>query len=168
MSVFGTRLMGRVDDVPGMFHVATKCWHINFVPFVPVQTYIVLSKNGRQFRGIKIPLSLKSWGMAWLRFLGWGGVAAGVIVLIVGLTSRAEARPEEYIPGFIVLAISALLLAIAYLIKPLRRASYDRAVALAKLASLNEAGLEQLRQIYGQGPSIARKSAPVSKSPQAL
>ncbi len=155
MSVFGTRLFGKVDVVPGFFHVGTKCWHINYVPLVPMKSYIVLSQGGNQFRGIELPLSWKSWGMAWFRFFGWVAVIVGLTIAIVGLTSHSPARPDEYLPGFAFVGIGAVVLVIAYLFKPLTHASYDRAVALAQRASFNAEGLAQLRKLYGLPPSTA-------------
>src|ERR1700733_10548478 len=119
MIVYGSRLMGKCDDVPGLFHVATKCFHIDYIPLAPLQSYIVLSKSGTKFNGVKIPLSLKSFGLAWMRFLGWAGLVAGVIILIIGFTAHQPPRPEDYTPGFLVIGGAALFLALAYFFKPL-------------------------------------------------
>ena len=62
-------LLGKCDAVPGFFHVATRFFHINFVPLIPIETYLVLSRNGNSFRGVKIPMSGKTVGLAWGRFI---------------------------------------------------------------------------------------------------
>jgi len=76
MSVYGERLFGRVHRTPGLFYVATMFWHINFVPLVPVRSYVVLegSEKDEGFQGARIPLSFKSVLAGYLR--GWLGAAA--------------------------------------------------------------------------------------------
>jgi hypothetical protein len=155
MSVFGTRLLGKVDVVPGLFHVATKCFHINLVPLVPMKSYIVLSQNGKTFRGVVIPLSLKSWGMAWARMFGWLAVIVGIVILIVVLTGHQPARTEDWMPVVLITAAGTALLLIAYKFKPLTHASYDRATKLATLAGFNEEGMAKLRTIYALPPTAA-------------
>jgi hypothetical protein len=172
MSVYGSRLLGKVDVVPGMFFVATKCGHINFVPLIPMQSYIVLGQSGNKFNGIKIPLSWKSFGMAWLRCLGWFGILIGAILMLVGFTAHYEARPEEWVPGAVAIGLGIVVLVVAYKFKPLTHASYERAQKLGEIAKLNEEGMAQLRAIYAMGPTVAtgegkQKVAP-RVSPQQL
>ena len=71
MILCGSRLLGKVDIVPGMFHVATQCWHINSIPLIPKKSYIVLHDGENSSRRVEIPLSLKSLCVAWMRWLGW-------------------------------------------------------------------------------------------------
>ena len=85
--VFGSRLMGKVDEVPGLFHVATKFGHINFLPLIPMQSYVVLGKNGRSFRGVPIPMSGKSVLAAWGRSIGVLAALIGGIFALVEFTS---------------------------------------------------------------------------------
>ncbi|QRN93605.1 hypothetical protein JRI60_31070 [Archangium violaceum] len=42
VSVRGTWLFGKVDVVPELGHVATKFFHINLVPLVPIESYFVV------------------------------------------------------------------------------------------------------------------------------
>jgi hypothetical protein len=173
MSVYGSRLLGKVDVVPGMFFVATKCGHINFVPLIPMQSYLVLNQSGNKFNGIKIPLSWKSWGMAWLRCVGWLGGLIGAIFVLVGFTAHYEARPEEWVPGAVAIGVAIVVLVVAYKFKPLTHASYERAQKLGEIAKLNEEGMAQLRAIYGMGPTAAGSAAgkpkvPPRVSPQQL
>jgi hypothetical protein len=87
MIVFGNRLFGKVEEVPGMFHVATKFFHVNFVPLLPFESWIVVSGSqehgllGSRWQGFR--LSSLRWGsalMAWLRF----GLVLGAVGLLVG------------------------------------------------------------------------------------
>lgn len=65
--IYGTRFMGMIDHAPGQFHVATQFFHINFVPLVPLETWVVLDNTGNEIVGRKIPMSLRSVMMAYLR-----------------------------------------------------------------------------------------------------
>src|SRR4051812_26691057 len=87
---YGTRLMGKVDEVPGMFHVATTFGHINFVPLVPVQSYIVLSRQGSTFRGVPIRISSKSI------FVGYGRALSIALAVLGGtLAVLSYLRPDS-------------------------------------------------------------------------
>ena len=37
----GRRLYGKVDEVPGVCHVATPFFHINLIPLIPFQSVVV-------------------------------------------------------------------------------------------------------------------------------
>ncbi len=83
MFVFGNRLFGKVDQVPGLFHVATKFFHVNFVPLFPLGSWVVLhgseksSLTGTSWNGVELErIRWSSVSMAWLR-LGLG-IAAGI------------------------------------------------------------------------------------------
>jgi len=67
MIIFGTRYYGKVDEVPGLFHVATRFLHIWFIPLIPLGSILILAKSGNSIHGAKIPLSFKSILIAWLR-----------------------------------------------------------------------------------------------------
>jgi hypothetical protein len=71
--IFGTRCFGKVDHVPGQFYVATRFFHVNFVPLIPLGSYIIFEGTDR---GKPIGLSLKSLALAWGR---WMLIIAGLI-----------------------------------------------------------------------------------------
>jgi hypothetical protein len=73
--VYGQRLCGKVDRVPGLFHVSTMFFHGNYMPFFPVSSYLVIegTEHGEQFRGTKIKMSGKSVLAGFLR--GWLALA---------------------------------------------------------------------------------------------
>src|SRR3954466_4220447 len=78
--IFGSRLTGKVDEVPGLFHVATRFGHVYYLPLFPLQSYIVLGRDGRRFRGVPIPLNTKSVLLAWAR--GLPSLAAVVATVV--------------------------------------------------------------------------------------
>ena len=65
--IFGVRLFGKVDVVPGRFYVATEFYHIQFVPIVPMQTYLVLEEDADGWRGVTMQQCRKSIKDAWQR-----------------------------------------------------------------------------------------------------
>ena len=78
--VYGTRLYGKVDKC-GETHLATKFFHISWLPLIPLGTHLVLERQGGgSYRFLPQPLSGKSIAAALFRT--WGlvgalGVAAG-------------------------------------------------------------------------------------------
>ena len=52
--VYGTKLCGRVDHVPGVFYVATKFAHCWYLPLVPLGSYAVFEESSDEFSGIPI------------------------------------------------------------------------------------------------------------------
>ena len=88
MGVFGTRLFGQVDRVAGLFSVRTRFFHINFVPLVPLASYLIFEeKSGSGNRGIELKkLRWNSVLLAWLRTPLWIACGIGsVIGLVTGL-----------------------------------------------------------------------------------
>jgi hypothetical protein len=149
--VFGTRLMGKCDVVPGMFHVATRFGHFCFLPLIPMGSYAVVGKSGNRIHrddvGALIPLSLKSIVLAWARVV--------LIVMASGATlwaiaAIADGKPHESPVG---LTVSALvhwgLLGLLY--SPIvMRASFSRAMKLAGELRLTGAEVASIEQIYGK------------------
>jgi hypothetical protein len=79
MIVAGTRLYGKVDQVPGLFHLATEFFHIQFVPIGPTRSFLIFAGTER---GIRIGLSGKSILFAYLRTIL---VIVGGLLLAIGL-----------------------------------------------------------------------------------
>ena len=131
MFIFGTRLFGKVDAVPGLGHVATKFFHINFLPLIPLEGWFVLGQEGNQWRGRAIPMSGKSVLTAWMRFatfclgvaflfiaavraatkggLGWQFLFGGVL-LVVGAVNIAFANIGDYLVPLVLLGLGAIIL----------------------------------------------------------
>jgi hypothetical protein len=97
--ITGTRFVGDVDHVPGLFRVATRCHHLYYVPLIPTGTHLVLDfteedvtkwwNSGTRtiVQTIPLPWSWKSLGMAYLRAaLGLGVIAALVMAFVAGMS----------------------------------------------------------------------------------
>src|SRR4051794_37245825 len=85
--ITGTHLFGAVDRVPGLGHVATQFAHVNYLPLLPLGTFIVLegSEQGDAFRGKRVRLSWKSVLVGYYR--GWAGFAAVTLFALAGAMS---------------------------------------------------------------------------------
>lgn len=84
MIIFGRRLMGETDAVPGLFHVKTQFFHVDFIPLVPIKSYLVLTVAGEMDRAVEIPVSGKSVLAAWMRFLS---VVALLLAVVFGFSA---------------------------------------------------------------------------------
>jgi hypothetical protein len=163
--IYGKRMLGKCDRIPGMCHVATQFYHIDYLPLIPVQSWVVISSNGNQFRGFKIPLSGKSVLLAWARTLTFFAAVATVIwalVLLVGGRSTID----EWIFPAILAAVSGSLFAFLGWHPICTKASFARACTLAHHMKLNEAGHAQIQQIYGQAVSRGFDVLPASQQYQ--
>jgi hypothetical protein len=162
--IFGSRLMGKVDVVPGMFHVATQFGHINYLPLIPLKTYLILSQNGDQFRGMPISLSFKSILMAWLRA---GLFLVAVVASIFAMIEIANGKQQSWV-GPLALAVGAWVVFVLTWHRVASRASFRRACQLGELVGLTEEGFAMLQQIYGEAaPRGFAVNAPIPAEPVA-
>lgn len=129
MLVFGTRLFGGTDEVPGLFSVSTKFAHIDFLPLCPLGSYLVLKRQFGSYSGIEIPLSGKSVALGYIRALA---TIATLGTLVWAFIVQGDERVDEEF--WIVLGYFACCLVLACLLmfhSSTRRASYERASELA-------------------------------------
>ncbi len=146
--VWGSRLMGKCDTVPGLGHVETRFGHLYYLPLIPSQTFLVLSKSGKNFRGVPLSLSFKSILMAWSRaILTVAGLVLAIVTLAFSLDPKVKESP--IVPG-VVAAICWIAAAILSYAKPFTHASFARAYELAKQCKLSAAGMEAIAKHYGQ------------------
>lgn len=149
MIIFGTRLFGKVDAVPGMFHVATKFFHINFLPLIPTGSWLVVDQNGSSWRGVEIPVSMKSVAVAWIRFLLCCFTLFGFIFGFAGPSTGSTFVGLLGLGGFIG----------SYYWSWIAKADGERALELAQLAGLGQDAVDHIRAVYGM-PALARFRPP--------
>src|SRR4051794_31008614 len=67
--IFGQRLCGKVDEVPGICYVATRFLHLYYVPLIPLSSWVILrgTESASGFKGQQIRLSCKSVLLGWLQ-----------------------------------------------------------------------------------------------------
>jgi len=145
--ISGVRFAGKVDAVPRVGHVATRFFHLYWIPLIPVGTFLVIEEKEDDFKGFPLPLNAKSIVVGYLRTLGWIGVAAG--------TGGAFMAAGEKQFGWAALALVAALLAagmltLLYRLSAFKHASYDRAIELGRLAKLPPEQLLMLEVAYGR------------------
>lgn len=85
MIIFGVRLFGKAEIVPGVFFIATRFFHVCFIPLIPMQSFVILPDGD----GAALPgLHWGSISMAWLR----GLLALGAVVLSFMAWNKLEAQ----------------------------------------------------------------------------
>jgi len=135
---FGKRLLGRVDGLRSKYHVATRFWHVCYLPLIPRGSYIVLehSMSGMTmtFRGIRIPLNIKSWAIAWLRTL----LVFPLVMAVVGLITF-PLEGGKYMKGYFFLIAVFVLISFLmfglYLVPGIGRATIARQTTIANLVN---------------------------------
>ena len=81
MIVFGVRLFGKAEIVPGVFFIATRFFHICFIPLIPMQSFVIFEDSEQDGGGAALPgLHWGSISMAWLRGLLFAGALALAIM----------------------------------------------------------------------------------------
>jgi hypothetical protein len=137
----GRRLFGRVDQVGGLFHVATMFVHIFFVPLIPLKSFVVLNatENFEDFRGIGISMSLKSVLAAYLRAFFVLGAMFQIFKLV---RLFLDASLIGLFPLILILKC-AMYIGLYLLSRKSLRAGRERALAVARKAGLDENVIEQ-------------------------
>ncbi|HEX9603167.1 MAG TPA: hypothetical protein VF973_05390 [Myxococcales bacterium] len=148
MGVFGTRLFGQADRVPGLFCVRTRFFHVNFVPLVPLASYLVFEeKGGSGNRGVELKkLRWNSVLLAWLRTPLWIGCAVGTILgLVQGAGIQHDWQTAAPVLGAALAAGAAW-----YATYRFSTASFERAAELARMVGLPPEFTASLEQRFGR------------------
>jgi hypothetical protein len=156
MGVFGTRLFGQADRVAGLFCVRTKFFHVNFLPLIPLASYLILEeKGGSGNRGIELKkLRWNSVLLAWLRTPLWIACAVGsVIGLVTGLGIE-----HDWHAAAPALGLAAVTGAAFYATYRFSAASFERASELARMVGLPAEFTAALEQRFSRSfvPDLAR------------
>jgi hypothetical protein len=95
--IFGQKLYGKVDHVPGLFYVSTRFFHLDYVPLIPLGSFIVMegTEQDGNFKGMPVPLSGKSIFFGWLRAALLIAAVVGVVLLILGAIELADPRRNQ-------------------------------------------------------------------------
>jgi hypothetical protein len=133
--IWGERLMGKCDTIPGIGHVATRFFHIQFIPFAPVRSFLVFQYGVAPVPAVPIPLSTKSILTAWSRA---GFVIGGFFSTLAGFSILCQPRPPV-VGGMLLMLVgpvAAILFAGSYLFPPVVKASYERAIRIVEQAHI--------------------------------
>ena len=91
---WGRRLYGAVDRMPGGVYVGTMCGHFCYLPLIPHGSMIVTGKDGNEYRGVQIPLSVKSWAVGWVQVILTGLMVMVGMALVGFLIASCEDDPQ--------------------------------------------------------------------------
>jgi hypothetical protein len=102
MIIFGVRLFGKSEIVPGVFFIVTRFFHICFIPLLPMQSFVIFEGGD----GVALPgLHWGSISMAWLR----GLLLVGAAVLGYMAWSKIEAQaPFSQARPMLLLAVGCI------------------------------------------------------------
>jgi hypothetical protein len=162
--IWGTRLAGTVDKVPGLFYVRTQYGHLWWIPLIPIRSYIILhgSEGGTGFKGRETPLSGKSVLFGWLRTASIFGGVFGLIALIVnGLALSDKWSDETLGMGLFSVALLAGSILVYWLCEHFSHASRERAHQLASELNMPP----ELVDHFLAGPSKTTESSAAEAPP---
>jgi hypothetical protein len=143
MIVFGNAFYGKVDVVPGLFHVKTYFFHLWWLPIAPVNSYLFV-EGGNGVGAKVIDLRWKSILTAWFRTL------LGFCIFPCVLVGVVELNPQPAIQEIATAWGVAFALALIYLMTfRWTRAGYSRALELARMAGIDP---EAVRACFGRDP----------------
>ena len=144
--VWGSRLYGKVDEVPGMFYVATKFAHLWYIPLIPLGTHLILGEDDDGgWEGVKIPFSIKSLFVAWARtglviFSLWCLFGIVMSVIDMGIIGG--------ILSGVGLAFGVGLFWLTKRLKGINTADMSRARELGQAAGFDEDGLQLIESHF--------------------
>jgi hypothetical protein len=165
--VWGSRLYGKVDNVKGLFHVATKFGHFDYFPLFPMGSWVITEKTGSGWRGVPIPISIKSVLFGWLRAAALFALVIGSFMVLVGLNDAQRSTPTparvlssgrviparsgsgamtDVVVSSAIVAISLFILIGSRWVPGLGKATPRRAEQLGRLLGLREDVLDALRR----------------------
>jgi len=126
--MFGSRLSGSVDQVPGAFSVQTKFAHVGRIPIVPTESWLVLdSGDGKPWRGVKLDrLSWRSISFAWAR-LSFAAIAGCSLVAAFAASQGTDDR--GLLTSLTLAAVSAFAFVYSYRFS---RCGYGEAIDLVR------------------------------------
>ena len=110
--IWGSTLIGSIDRVDGIGYVATKFWHVFFIPLVPRGTFLVVGKEdgSGELTGGNMPLADLS--------IGWRGAPFKVIPVKFSFKSFLWSYPQVLARIIKVLLYLSPVIIFVFLISP--------------------------------------------------
>ena len=130
----GRRLYGKVDEVPGVCHVATPFFYINMIPLIPFQSVVVYGDSPQGPLVAAYRWSFKSILVTWARMILFVVTLPFLLYFIVMFNDNGWTRPT-----FTALAQTVLLAGVwIYSMKArfITQASVEEARRIAEESSL--------------------------------
>lgn len=164
--IWGSGMYGKTDEVPQMWHVATRFGHLYYLPLIPLGSFALLAGNPDDSFGVPIPLSGKSILIAWLRTVFVLGAIVAGILAVAGFSKGDHAAGAAL--TFLTIVCVGLFIA-SKRVGWCQRASYERAVQVAELVGASNEGRLMIEIIYGRmnaeqaAAELARRTADQSE-----
>ncbi|MBL4847031.1 MAG: hypothetical protein JKY65_16040 [Planctomycetes bacterium] len=146
---FGTRRYGKVDQIPGLCHLTTEFFAVNWFPLIPLRTVAVLEKGDDELEEAGLPKLLwKSVFVAWARALLVVVATMGGLLGLIGLFAASGFEPGGTIGGVAcVFAVAGLLASYSPFI---RKANYQQACRVAAAIGLDGDTQVRINIEYGR------------------
>ena len=147
MIVFGIRLFGKAEIVPGVFFIVTRFFHICFVPLIPMQSFIIFGEPDGEGDGA--PLASLHWGsisMAYLR----GLLFVGALVLAFMAWNKVETTHVPWSQVRPMLLMSLGCVAASFGSYRLARATAESVEALRKVDGVPSHVLSRAKEQLGR------------------
>jgi len=129
----GVYLYGKVDQVPGVMHVATEFVHLEFIPLVPLRSFLFVEGSKQR---IPVALSGKSVFFGYLRAALVLGAVALLFTALVYVASWLGVRKNTAVVFWTTLAAAIACVVACCASYPLSRADPLRAWRVATTAGL--------------------------------
>ncbi len=109
--VWGQRMYGRVDRFAGS-HIATRFFHLYYLPLIPLSSWLVLEEQGDgKFVGLQLPLQARSVLFAWMRLASIGACIGAIAAVANAMNPGARGGIGDSI-GAVIYAAAAIALTV--------------------------------------------------------
>jgi hypothetical protein len=169
--IWGTRLFGKVDQVGPKLHVATRFWHLYYLPLIPLESWVVTETielsdeervrtkqtwgTGDPWRGFPLKsLYWKSVLTAWFR-------AACIFVSLACSTEAFDTatRTADSVRWAVASTIGVACVVALLASYKLTRATEEQIVALGRLAGMSD---DETLAHLGHTPVAIRGAGPTT------
>lgn len=156
--IFGETKYGKVDRIPGLFHVVSSFFHLYYVPIIPMGTFVMI--EGTKDVGRKIGFSGKSILIAYLRAYGFLGALITTCIPIVTFLEASQKRAAWDVPWEMIgiAVVCWIVFALTYRIS---RPSLPRALELAQELGIP---LDTLAEHFANDAQVQRMFAELKES----
>ncbi|RLS59157.1 MAG: hypothetical protein DWH91_01110 [Planctomycetota bacterium] len=145
--IWGSRLCGKVDGVPGVCHIATHFGHLYYIPLIPLKSVIVWGSTPEGEQVSEFHWSLKSILIAWVRT----ALYLALIPAMAAVFLAVDQKQWEIVP-LLLGGLVPVLLYLTYRLPYIGRASAERATVIAETPDLpdhvRQRLVESIKKMY--------------------
>ena len=134
MFIAGDTYYGKVDRLPGFFHVATRFLHVWWIPLIPRESYVIQENTGEK-RGVQIPLCRRSVIKAYIcGFATMFTIVFFSAPILIYFDERAMRSPNIVSTMALMAVLGCSALGVACWFARASLPTMDRAMELSRLA----------------------------------